>query len=158
GRKLTPEERAEAKQYQKLADMFTPILKLMSSEYSNQNAYDSLQIHGGSGFMKDYPIERIFRDARITTIYEGTSQLQVVAAQRYVTNGSYLTQIREYEKIEVKPEYEQLKKILSEMTDQYQKAVEKVIEGDNEFIDFHARRLVEMAAHIIMSYLLLSDA
>ena len=158
GRKLTPEERAEAKQYQKLADMFTPILKLMSSEYSNQNAYDSLQIHGGSGFMKDYPIERIFRDARITTIYEGTSQLQVVAAQRYVTNGSYLTQIREYEKIEVKPEYEQLKKILSEMADQYQKAVEKVIEGDNEFIDFHARRLVEMAAHIIMSYLLLSDA
>jgi len=158
GRKLTPEERAEAKQYQKLADMFTPILKLMSSEYSNQNAYDSLQIHGGSGFMKDYPIERIFRDARITTIYEGTSQLQVVAAQRYVTNGSYLAQIREYEKIEVKPEYEQLKKILSEMADQYQKAVEKVIEGDNEFIDFHARRLVEMAAHIIMSYLLLSDA
>jgi len=158
GRKLTPEERAEAKQYQKLADMFTPILKLMSSEYSNQNAYDSLQIHGGSGFMKDYPIERIFRDARITTIYEGTSQLQVVAAQRYVTNGSYLAQIREYEKIEVKPEYEQLKKILSEMGEQYQKAVEKVIEGDNEFIDFHARRLVEMAAHIIMSYLLLSDA
>ena len=158
GRKLTPEERAEAKQYQKLADMFTPILKLMSSEYSNQNAYDSLQIHGGSGFMKDYPIERIFRDARITTIYEGTSQLQVVAAQRYVTNGSYLAQIREYEKIEVKPEYEQLKKILSEMADQYQKAVEKVVEGDNEFIDFHARRLVEMAAHIIMSYLLLSDA
>ncbi|MCE5320223.1 MAG: Acyl-CoA dehydrogenase C-terminal domain-containing protein [Bacteroidales bacterium] len=158
GRKLTPEERTEAKQFQKLADMFTPILKLMSSEYSNQNAYDSLQIHGGSGFMKDYPIERIFRDARITTIYEGTSQLQVVAAQRYVTNGSYLAQIREYEKIEVKPEYEQLKKILSEMTDQYQKAVEKVIEGDNEFIDFHARRLVEMAAHIIMSYLLLSDA
>jgi alkylation response protein AidB-like acyl-CoA dehydrogenase len=157
-RKLTPEERTEAKQYQKLADMFTPILKLMSSEYSNQNAYDSLQIHGGSGFMKDYPIERIFRDARITTIYEGTSQLQVVAAQRYVTNGSYLAQIREYEKIEVKPEYEQLKKILIEMTDQYRKAVEKVLEGDNEFIDFHARRLVEMAAHIIMSYLLLSDA
>ena len=157
-RKLTPEERTEAKQFQKLADMFTPILKLMSSEYSNQNAYDSLQIHGGSGFMKDYPIERIFRDARITTIYEGTSQLQVVAAQRYVTNGSYLAQIREYEKIEVKPEYEQLKKVLSGMTDQYQKAVEKVLEGDNEFIDFHARRLVEMAAHIIMSYLLLSDA
>ncbi len=157
-RKLSPEERAEAKQYQKRADMFTPILKLMSSEYSNQNAYDSLQIHGGSGFMKDYPIERIFRDARITTIYEGTSQLQVVAAQRYVTNGSYLSQIREYEKMEVKPEYEQLKKILSEMADQYQKAAEIIIAGDSEFIDFHARRLVEMASHIIMSYLLLIDS
>ena len=157
-RKLTPEERTESKQYQKLADMFTPVLKLMASEYSNQNAYDSLQIHGGSGFMKDYPIERIFRDARITTIYEGTSQLQVVAAQRYVTNGSYLAQIKEYEKSEVKPEFEQLKKILIEMTSQYQKAVEKVIEGDSDYIDFHARRVVEMAAHIIMSYLLLADS
>lgn len=157
-RKLTPEERAESKQYQKLADMLTPALKLMSSEYSNQNAYDSLQIHGGSGFMKDYPIERIFRDARITTIYEGTSQLQVVAAQRYVTNGSYLAHIKEYEKSEVKPEFEQLKKILIKMTSQYQRAVENVIEGDSDYIDFHARRLVEMAAHIIMSYLLLADS
>ena len=108
--------------------------------------------------MKDYPIERIFRDARITTIYEGTSQLQVVAAQRYVTNGSYLAQIKEYEKCEVNPEFEQLKKILIEMTSQYQKAVEKVIEGDSDYIDFHARRVVEMAAHIIMSYLLLADS
>ena len=157
-RKLTPEERAESKQYQKLADMFTPLLKLMSSEYSNQNAYDSLQIHGGSGFMKDYPIERIFRDARITTIYEGTSQLQVVAAQRYVTNGSYLAQMREYEKIAVKPEYELLKKEIAEMTDQFAKAMELIAGKDNEYIDFHARRLVEMAGHIIMSYLLLIDS
>lgn len=157
-RKLTPEERTESKQYQKLADMFTPLLKLMSSEYSNQNAYDSLQIHGGSGFMKDYPIERIYRDARITTIYEGTSQLQVVAAQRYVTNGSYLTQMREYEKNEVKPEYELLKKEIVAMTDQFEKAIELIAGKDNEYIDFHARRLVEMAGHIMMSYLLLIDS
>ena len=157
-RKLTSEERLESKQYQRLADMFTPIVKLMASEYSNQNAYDSLQVHGGSGFMKDYPIERIFRDARITTIYEGTSQLQVVAAQRYVTNGAYLSQIIEYEKIDVKPEYSQLKKILIEMTDQFRQAVAMVAGSDNEFIDFHARRLVEMASHIIMSYLLIIDA
>lgn len=157
-RMLTSEERLESKQYQRLADMFTPIVKLMASEYSNQNAYDSLQVHGGSGFMKDYPIERIFRDARITTIYEGTSQLQVVAAQRYVTNGAYLSQIIEYEKIDVKPEYSQLKKILIEMTDQFRQAVAMVAGSDNEFIDFHARRLVEMASHIIMSYLLMIDA
>jgi len=157
-RKLTPEERTESKQYQKLADMFTPLLKLMSSEYSNQNAYDSLQIHGGSGFMKDYPIERIYRDARITTIYEGTSQLQVVAAQRYVTNGSYLAQMREYEKNEVKPEYELLKKEIVVMTDQFEKAIELIAGKDNEYIDFHARRLVEMAGHIMMSYLLLIDS
>jgi len=157
-RKLTPEERTESKQFQKLADMFTPMLKLMASEYSNQNAYDSLQIHGGSGFMKDYPIERIYRDARITTIYEGTSQLQVVAAQRYVTNGGYLAQLREYENKPVKAEYEQLKKIIVEMTNQYEKAVEMLVGKDNEYIDFHARRVVEMAAHIAMSYLLLNDA
>ncbi len=157
-RKLSPEERAESKQYQKLADMFTPMLKLMASEYSNQNAYDSLQIHGGSGFMKDYPIERIYRDARITTIYEGTSQLQVVAAQRYVTSGGYLAQLKEYGSRPVKAEFEQLKKIVDEMTTQYEKAAELLSGKDNEYIDFHARRLVEMAAHITMSYLLLSDA
>ncbi|MEZ7873624.1 MAG: Acyl-CoA dehydrogenase C-terminal domain-containing protein [Bacteroidales bacterium] len=156
-RKLSPEERNESKKFQKMADMFTPMLKLISSEYCNQNAYDSLQIHGGSGFMKDYPIERIYRDARITTIYEGTSQLQVVAAQRYVTNGSYLAQMREYETIPVRPEYEPYKKEIIEMTDQYAKAVELIIGKDSEYIDFHARRLVEMASHIIMSYLLLID-
>ena len=156
-RKLTPEERADSKKYQKLADMFTPMLKLMSSEYCNQNAYDSLQIHGGSGFMKDYPIERIYRDARITTIYEGTSQLQVVAAQRYVTNGSYLAQIREYESVPVKPEYEPYKKEIIEMTDQFAKAIDLISGKDTEYIDFHARRLVEMASHIVMSYLLLTD-
>lgn len=157
-RKLTPEERSEAKYYQKLADMYTPMVKMMASEYCNQNAYDSLQIHGGSGFMKDYPIERIYRDARITTIYEGTSQLQVVSAQRYVTNGGYLEKIREYEAAEVKPEFLHYKKMLVRMADQYSDAVGKVNAEDSEIIDFHARRLVEMAAHIIMSYLLINDA
>lgn len=108
--------------------------------------------------MKDYPIERLFRDARITTIYEGTSQLQVVAAQRYVTNGGYLGLMREYEKIPLKAEHELLKKILVEMTLQYEKSVELLAGKDNDYIDFHARRLVEMAAHIIMSYLLLIDS
>ncbi len=157
-RKLTPEERTESKYYQRLADMFTPMLKMMSSEYCNQNAYDSLQIHGGSGFMKDYPIERIYRDARITTIYEGTSQLQVVAAQRYVTTGAYLNQMREYEKIPVKVEHEAIKKTIIAMTEQYEQAVALVTGQDNEYIDFQARRLVEMAGHIIMSYLLLIDS
>ncbi|MCL2329122.1 MAG: acyl-CoA dehydrogenase family protein, partial [Bacteroidetes bacterium] len=96
-RDLTAEEKADARVYSKLADIFTPLVKLTSSEYSNSLAYDSLQVHGGSGFMKDYPIERIYRDARITSIYEGTSQLQVVAAIRGVTTGGYLNQIKAYE-------------------------------------------------------------
>ena len=84
-RKLTPEERQEFKKYSKLADAFTPMGKGMTTEYANQNAYDAIQVHGGSGFMKDYACERIYRDARITNIYEGTTQLQVVAAIRHVT-------------------------------------------------------------------------
>jgi alkylation response protein AidB-like acyl-CoA dehydrogenase len=80
GRALTPEERAEMKHFNRNADALTPMLKLMSSEYCNQICYDAVQIHGGTGYMKDFPVERMYRDARITTIYEGTSQLQVVAA------------------------------------------------------------------------------
>ncbi len=157
-RKLTPEERAEAKLYNRQADMFTPLLKMMASEYANQNAYDAIQVHGGSGFMKEYPVERLYRDARILTIYEGTSQLQVVAAIRYVTNGSYLAKIREYQQKAVRPEFEGLKRKLTAMTDQYEQACALVADKGNEYVDFHARRLVEMASHIIMSYLLLLDS
>ena len=81
--------RSEAKRVQPSADAFTPLAKGMTSEFANQNAYDCIQIHGGSGFMKDYACERVYRDARITSIYEGTTQLQVVAAIRHVTTGTY---------------------------------------------------------------------
>ncbi|WP_235714350.1 acyl-CoA dehydrogenase family protein [Alkaliflexus imshenetskii] len=157
-RQLTKEERSDMKYYQRLADFFTPLLKGMTSEYCNQLAYDSLQIHGGSGFMKDYPIERIYRDARITTIYEGTTQLQVVAAIRGVTTGAYLERIREFEAMTLKPELHGYRRTLIGMTEEYEKAVRQVVEvKDNEYIDFHARRMVEMAGHIIMGYLLLLD-
>jgi alkylation response protein AidB-like acyl-CoA dehydrogenase len=158
-RKLTPEEKADYKEYQKLADAFTPILKMFSSEYANQNAYDSIQVHGGSGFMKDYACERIYRDARILTIYEGTSQLQTVAAIRHVTTGTYLKQIRHYESLPINPEFDSIRKRLITMTNLLEHSVERVNEAKSqEYIDFHARRLVEMAGHIIMSYLLIIDA
>ena len=158
-RKLTPEERDELKYYSRLADAFTPLGKGMSSEYANQNAYDAIQIHGGSGYMKDYKCERLYRDARITNIYEGTTQLQVVAAIRHVTTGTYLSRIKEYEALSVAPELESLKAVLAEMTAQYQKMVDAVAEvKDEAHLDFHARRLVESAGHIIMGHLLLQDA
>jgi len=158
-RNLTPEERNDFKNCQKIADILTPLLKLFSSEYCNQIAYDALQIHGGTGFMKDFPIERIYRDARITTIYEGTSQLQVVAAIRGVGNGMYLKLMNEYAEINVKPELDYIKNSLKKMTDQFAKTVEKVTEVQNtEYYDFHSRRLVEMAGNIIIGYLLLFDA
>jgi alkylation response protein AidB-like acyl-CoA dehydrogenase len=157
-RKLEPAEKEEYKFYQKLADAFTPLLKMFSSEYANQNTYDSIQVHGGSGFMKDYACERLYRDARILTIYEGTSQLQVVAAIRHVTTGSFLTRIRAYQAETINPEYSSLRNRLVAMTDKYEKAVNSVVElKNNEYIDFQARRMVEMAGHIIMGYLLLID-
>jgi alkylation response protein AidB-like acyl-CoA dehydrogenase len=158
-RKLSADERKEMKYYQKYADLFTPVLKLFSSEYCNQIAYDSLQIHGGTGYMKDFSIERIFRDARITNIYEGTSQLQVVAAIRGVGNKSYLKRIKEFEEIEVLPELDYLKKILQKLTSHFAGITAKVYdENDEEYIDFHARRLVEIAGYILIGYLLMHDA
>ena len=152
------EDRNEMKQYQRLADVFTPLLKLMSSEYCNQIAYDSIQIHGGTGYMKDFPIERMYRDARITTIYEGTSQLQVVAAIRGVGSGVFLNRIKEYEAETLLPELQDLKSQLLDMTARYEKMTETAKAYNNtEMYDLVSRRLVEAAANIIMGYLLLLD-
>ena len=158
-RKLTPEERQEQKKYAKLADSFTPLAKGMNSEYANQNAYDCIQIHGGSGFMLEYACQRIYRDARITSIYEGTTQLQTVAAIRYVTNGSYLATIREFETIPCSAEMEPLKARLVEMANKLEACMNKVKEAQNqELLDFVARRLYEMVADCVMAHLLIQDA
>ncbi|MEI7596937.1 MAG: acyl-CoA dehydrogenase family protein [Bacteroidota bacterium] len=158
-RKLENDERTDLKFYQRAADVLTPLLKLFSSEYCNQIAFDALQVHGGTGYMKDFPIERILRDARITNIYEGTSQLQVIAAIRGVGNGAYLSIIREYETRHVSPETEFIMKSLKDLAATYEVVASKVMETkDTEYIDFHARRLVEMAGYIIITHLLLQDA
>ncbi len=158
-RSLTPEEKAEMKHYSKLADALTPMAKGMGSEYCNQNAYDCIQIHGGSGFMKDYACERLYRDARITSIYEGTTQLQVVAAIRHVTTGTYKSLIDSYAAVDVRPELQGLKDNLAAMTQQMIKAVEAVTAvGDTHYTDFMARRMVEMCGCIVMGYLLVLDA
>ncbi|MBR6947421.1 MAG: acyl-CoA dehydrogenase family protein [Muribaculaceae bacterium] len=158
-RTLAPEERKTMKAYNRLADAFTPLAKGMTSEFCNQNAYDCVQIHGGSGFMRDYACERIYRDARITSIYEGTTQLQVVAAIRHVTTGTYLNQIKEYATREYSDAVAPMKAKLEAMTALYEETFAKVQAVENpEYITFHARRLVEMLGHIIMGYLLIGDA
>ncbi len=158
-RPLTKEEKLEAKAYSKLADAFTPLAKGMGSEFCNQNTYDCIQIHGGSGFMKDYKCERLYRDARITSIYEGTTQLQVVAAIRHVTTGTYLNFIKEALNAEVSEKHAGAKKLLDEMSEQYEAAVKSVLEvKDQQYTDFMARRLVEMAGHTVMGCLLLEEA
>lgn len=158
-RKLTPEERNEMKTYSKMADALTPLAKGMNSEYCNQNAYDALQIHGGSGFMMDYPIQRIARDARITSIYEGTTQLQVVAAIRFVTNGHYLSEIREMEQRTLPESLRPLQERARIMADHLEDAIEHIKNtAHQELQDLCARHLVEMAAEIIMLHLLLRNA
>lgn len=155
-RTLTPEERAENKRYSRLADALTPIAKGMTSEFANQNAYDSIQVHGGSGFMRDYACERLYRDARITSIYEGTTQLQVVAALRYVTAGSYSQYIREM--LAGLPESEDKEAIMA-MVEKLDAMTAYVTEfKSQEFNDFCGRRLMESAAYCVMSTLLLRDS
>ena len=158
-RSLTPEERQEMKLYNKLADACTPLAKGLTSEYCNQNAYDCIQIHGGSGFMKDYACERVYRDARITSIYEGTTQLQVVAAIRHVLTGTYAQLVEGYQQMEVASELMPQKKMLDVMFAKYQDAVEAVkAVNETDYTDFMARRLVEMAGDCVMGYLLVTDA
>ena len=157
--KLTPEERQEMKKYTRLADAFTPLSKGMNSEYANQNAYDAISIHGGSGFIMEYKCQRLFRDARIFSIYEGTTQLQVVAAIRYITNGTYLSIIKEMLENEVSDDLKPLKERVAKLVELYEAAINKVKEANDQAVhDFLARRLYNMTGDIVMSLLILDDA
>ena len=157
--KLTPEERQEMKKYTRLADAFTPLAKGMNSEYANQNAYDAISIHGGSGFIMEYKCQRLFRDARIFSIYERTTQLQVVAAIRYITNGTYLSIIKEMMESEVSDDLKALKERVGKLVELYEAAINKVKEANDQAVhDFLARRLYNMTGDIIMSLLILNDA
>lgn len=158
-RKLTPEERQEQKKYARLADAFTPIAKGMNSEYANQNAYDAIQIHGGSGFIMEYKSQRLYRDARIFSIYEGTTQLQVVAAIRYITNGTYLGIMKEMLESEVSEDMRPLQIRVGKLIEMYEQAVNYVKEaGSQEVHDFLARRLYDMTGDILMALLIIDDA
>lgn len=158
-RKLTAEERQEMKKYSRLADAFTPIAKGMNSEYVNQNTYDAIQVHGGSGFIMEYKSQRLYRDARIFSIYEGTTQLQVVAAIRYITNGTYLGIMKEMLENEVAEELKPLHERVLKMIELYEQAISYVKEtGSQEAQDFLARRLYDMTGDILMSLLILDDA
>ena len=157
--KLTLEERQEMKKYTRLADAFTPLAKGMNSEYANQNAYDAISIHGGSGFIMEYKCQRLFRDARIFSIYEGTTQLQVVAAIRYITNGTYLSIIKEMLENEVSDDLKPLKERVAKLVELYEAAINKVKEANDQAVhDFLARRLYNMTGDIVMSLLILDDA
>ncbi|MBQ8366908.1 MAG: acyl-CoA dehydrogenase family protein [Alistipes sp.] len=160
-RSLEAEERQEMKFYNRLADGFTPLAKMFASEYANEVAYDSIQIHGGSGYMKDYACERLYRDARIMNIYEGTTQLQVVAAINHVTKGTYLEQMLRYEEEPRSEATAAMAAQLKELRKVYEQVVERVETLDKEatgYKELHSRRLVEIAGYIIISHLMLRQA
>ena len=158
-RKLTPEERKEMKLYSRLADAFTPLAKGTNSEYANQNAYDAVSVHGGSGFIMEYKSQRLLRDARIFSIYEGTTQLQVVAAIRYITNGTYLNIIKEMLQEEVCDCMKPLQARVAKLVEAYEAAIQKVKADENQDEhDFLGRRLYNMTADIVESLLIIADA
>ena len=170
-RKLTPEEKQEMKKYQRLADAFTPLAKGMNSEYANQNAYDAISIHGGSGFIMEYKSQRLYRDARIFSIYEGTTQLQVVAAIRYISNGTMLNNIKDmlasicYDTDSsvccrnATTNLTSLKGRIERLIPIYEEALNHAKSlGNQDAFDFLARRLYDMTCELVMSILILRDA
>lgn len=159
GRKLSAEERQEMKAYSRIADALTPLTKGMNTEYASQASYDSISVHGGSGYMMEYKSQRLYRDARIFSIYEGTTQLQVVAAIRYVMNGTYLKFLRGRLANEVADELKPLQQLVAGLTDKYEESVAHVKEADNqEMQDFLSRRLFNMTGNLVMSLIILDDA
>ena len=138
--------------------MLTPMSKYYCSEMCNRVAYDAIQVLGGSGYMRDYPVERHARDARITTIYEGTSQLQIVAAVRAVCSGTAAKFIAELAGQQYEPALKGLLEQLQAGTEHLAKAVAFVKEQDNEYMDLYGRALVDIAIDLINGYLFCGQA
>ncbi len=160
-----PEDKAKAKalkakirKNKRLAGLLTPMSKYYCSEVSNAVAYDGIQVLGGSGFMRDYASERFARDARITTIYEGTSQLQIVAAVRGVCNGTaekYLTELAE---TTYDPEVQDSLDLLTQGTEQLLKAIHYIKGVNEKYMDLYGRQLVDIAIDLIIGYLFCDQA
>ena len=155
----TAEDRAAKKYYERVAATLTPMCKALATETANKVAYDCIQIMGGTGFMRDFNAERFYRDARITNIYEGTTQLQVVAAIGGVIQRSLDTRIDELAATELPAELAALRDKLLALRAQQQEAAKFVAELKNaEYHDYVARDLVEMETMIFVGLLLLRDA
>ncbi|MGC8764266.1 MAG: acyl-CoA dehydrogenase family protein [Brevinematia bacterium] len=153
------ELKEELRKYTALANLFTPMVKAFNTEMGNQVCYDAIQIHGGTGFMREFNVERHYRDVRITNIYEGTTQLQIVAAIGGVVKGVAMEKLEEYDKELSCIADSSLHKYVKEMKELTGKAINYVREKDEtEYQEYHARRLVEMVTYTTIGYLMLRDA
>jgi 3-(methylthio)propanoyl-CoA dehydrogenase len=149
----------ELKRYAKYAALFTPAVKAYTTEAGNKICYDALQIHGGNGYMQDFNVERHVRDMRITNIYEGTTQLQIVAAVGSIIAGVIFERLDDYEKqhdftaiAEVFQRAKELRGCLEKAVAHLKNKDDKVYQG------YHKGRLVEMGNDVIISYLMCIDA
>jgi len=160
-----PQDKTEAKQlktesrkYRRYAGMLTPMSKYYCSEMCNTVAYDSIQVLGGSGYMRDYPVERHARDARITTIYEGTSQLQILAAVRGVCSGTVDKYLAELAALDYDEAVNDLLDVLAQGTELMKQSVPFVKDQGNEYMDLYGRALVDIAIDLINGYLFCGQA
>ncbi len=151
--------RADSRTFKRLNGMLTPMSKYYASELCNRIAYDAIQVLGGSGYMTDYPVERYLRDARITTIYEGTSQLQIVAAVRGVCSGAFEKWIEERETVSYADgQLNELKAKLAEGRSLVLKGIECVKARGAEYMDLYGRKLVDAAITVLIGHLFLQQA
>ncbi|MBN1766595.1 MAG: acyl-CoA dehydrogenase family protein [Sedimentisphaerales bacterium] len=153
------ELKQQSKRYKRITGMLTPMSKYFTSEMCNQVAYDAIQVLGGSGYMKDYPTERLARDARITTIYEGTSQLQIIAAVRGVCSGTAEKFLLEYEDYHYPDEVKEFVEILQKGREELMEAIAYVKgQPGTEYMDLYGRKLVDVAIMLIVGHLLLQQS
>ncbi|UCD30528.1 MAG: acyl-CoA dehydrogenase family protein, partial [Planctomycetota bacterium] len=151
--------RGDSRNFKRLNGMLTPMSKYYASEMSVRVANDAIQVLGGSGYMTDYPVERHLRDARITTIYEGTSQLQIVAAVRGVCSGAFEKRIEEFEQTEYDDELLQgFKEKLIEGKELVLKGITVVKEQGGDYMDLFGRKLVDSACTVVIGHLLCRQA
>ena len=155
----TPEQRNQEKVFSKMAAELTPLAKAFCTELANSVSYNTIQVHGGTGFMKDFPAERLYRDARITNIYEGTTQLQYVAAIGGVMLRVLEPMMSELSLLPYEGKLRRLASAVDMAREKLQRAV-RVVEqrNDTEYFDLMARRLCRMETIVLVSYLLLRDA
>jgi hypothetical protein len=157
--KLGPDGRRQIKQAGRLADTLTPLVKYYAAEMGNRVCYQAMQIHGGAGYMREFNVERHYRDIRVTNIYEGTSQMQVVAAIGKLLGHALDTLLDEWAALDYGAELAALKDQMNEATALFNRCIDHLKEQDDRAaIDYYAVDLVDIAVYVVNGWLMLRDA
>ncbi len=152
-----PAIRAKLKQASNLAETLTPLTKYYASEMGNRVCYKAMQIHGGVGYMREFNVERHYRDVRVTNIYEGTSQLQVVAATGKLLGHALDSLLDEWAGLDYGEGLAELKDMLYEETAQFKQATDVLKGKERQVIDYYASDLADMAVYLVNMWLMLQD-